>query len=76
MIAYIVLIDSYQYMKNYRLLGLFSLFALFAVPGILEGEWGQAIWLVWVVWAIFFFVDPTAQKNDEAEKNKDDNTGA
>ena len=44
-------------------LGFFSLFALSAVPGLLEGEWGQAVWLVWIVWAIFFFIEP--EKGDD-----------
>lgn len=55
--------------NQYRYLGFFSLFALSALPGILAGEWGQAVWLVWLVWAIFFFVDPEPgqqEKGDDA----------
>ena len=41
-----------------RLLGFFGVFALFAVPGIMEGDWIQAVWLVWVVWFLYFFKRP------------------
>lgn len=39
-------------------LGFFALFAFAAFPGILQGEWGQAVWLVWLVWGIYFFKQP------------------
>ena len=36
-------------------LGFFACFAFFAVPGLLQGDWGQAVWLVWLVWIVYFF---------------------
>lgn len=50
-------------------LGFFGLFALNAVPGILEGEWSQAVWLVWVVWFLFFFKKPI--KNSDRDGSDD-----
>ena len=44
--------------KNERILGFFGFFALFALPGMLEGEWIQAVWLVWLIWFIYFFKKP------------------
>jgi cell division protein FtsW (lipid II flippase) len=41
-------------MKKNWVFGFFGFFAFFALPGILEGEWGQAIWLVWLVWFLYF----------------------
>lgn len=48
-------------------LGFFALFAFMAVPGILEGEWGQAVWLVWLVWLVFFFKQPGADTDSDAQ---------
>ena len=61
-------------MKSYRYLGFFSLFAFFAVPGLLAGEWGQAIWLVWLVWGLLFFVDPKMYLSDDGVASPDETT--
>ncbi|MBD3247497.1 hypothetical protein GF378_02655 [Candidatus Pacearchaeota archaeon] len=39
--------------KNWQL-GFFGLFAIYAIPGIINKNWGQAIWLVWVLWFLYF----------------------
>lgn len=38
-------------------LGFLGLLAFQGVQGIVDQNWGQAIWLVWVVWFIHFIPD-------------------
>jgi hypothetical protein len=57
--------------KQHWYLGFFSLFAFSALPGLLAGDWGQAVWLVWLVWALFFFLETDDEDEQSTNTSKE-----